>query len=492
MANKMWLIFFEAIILVTLLSRTQAISNPFAHIGMVPSPSLKLMGGSIHTEQIGGQVQEEGKASTRDFIQLVSDAKKTPKEEEGSSDPWFPYLPDRGYIDIYGEDNSMWYWHFRAKYNPETAPLILWFEGGPGAASTGSVFTTNGPFLMDHWPKGSSKVLLRNITWIENANIVYPDFPLGVGFSTVTGGKLSRVVAQVREQILIFFESFLKKYPEYKKRPLYIGGVSYGGHWVPHAATALKYSGNPDINIRGFYISDGLMDAKTMDESYFKFGLKYSNYTKYTQETIEEFTPLLDLCLLSQDQGRNRMWTRNALNLCWFTYYGKLWLWSFHKNNHYNPYYMPGPKNLPPGILDSSYEDFVNYPPVQSLLGVKKHQYQDLNMTFFYDYAPGDLFVDMKPLLSKLVNDGVKGVIIVGELDFLTNYMMSEKIVSELQWKYQTEYNAAERTPCKYGLCKEYENLREVRVAGSGHGVTSYKPEYSFEIINTLIGVKEQ
>ena len=408
---------------------------------------------------------------------------------EAGEDPYFPFAPDRGYIDIYDENNSMWYWHFRARENPDTAPVIIWLQGGPGVASTGDVFYSNGPFKFHNWPTGGKKATLRNITWIQKANVVYPDFPLGVGFSTVTGDKLSRVGKQVEEQILIFFQKFLKKYPEYKKRPLYITGLSYGGHWVSHAATALKYSNNPDINVQGFYIADGLISAKAMDESYFSYGLKYSNYTKFTQQTIDEFTPLLNLCIHSQEIGRNRLYTRNTLNLCWNTYYFGLLKNIKAKNDQFDPYFMPGPKKIPKRLADESYEKFLNNASVQKYLGVRKDQYLDYNNTFFYDYAPGDFFVDMTPLVVRLLNDGVKGVILMGNKDFITNYFMSEKLTSEFKWKYQNEFNAVKRAPCEYGLCKEYKNLREIRVNGAGHGICEYTPQYAYGIINDLMGL---
>ena len=170
------------------------------------------------------EMEDMFKTTTRDYIELLV-LEKNQKDTELDPSPYFPFNPDRGYINIYGEDNAMWYWHFKARKNPETAPLVIWFEGGPGGASTSDVFLFNGPFQIHNWPTGGKKATLKEVTWVDEVNMVYPDFPLGVGFSTVTGDKLSRIGAQVQEQILIFFEKFLEKYPEYKKRPVYVAGV---------------------------------------------------------------------------------------------------------------------------------------------------------------------------------------------------------------------------------------------------------------------------
>ena len=227
-----------------------------------------------------------------------------------------------------------------------------------------------------------------------------------------------------------------------------------------------------------------------MEESYLPFALKYSNYTKFTQQTVKEFTPLEELCVYSIDSGKNRMHSRMTLNLCYYTYFFKMVETILRHNKDFTPDFMAGKSKMPP--IDLTVLKFLNNPPVQKYLGVRKSHYLPFNSTFFNDFGPGDLFVDMKPYITRLLDDGVKGVIAVGALDFLTNYAMSEKVTSDLKWKWQKEYNADSRDDCKYGLCKEYKNLWEIRVAGSGHGTSFYKPVMALEIITRLVNWKPE
>ena len=235
----------------------------------------------------------------KDYISTVSSAPNNSSEQLKPS-PYFPYDPIRGYIQIYpedqGGDNSLWYWLFKATNNPETAPLIIWFSGGPGGASSTAAFGFMGPFEFKNWPEGGKKAVYRNYYWNENANVLFIDFPLGTGFSTVTQSHVALGGKQIEEQILIFYTKFLEKFPEYKKRELYITGSSFGGHWVPYAATALKYSQNADINVTGFLIDSGIMNATTMFSSYVGFARRASMFTGMTSEQANFLEKFEGLC----------------------------------------------------------------------------------------------------------------------------------------------------------------------------------------------------
>ena len=404
-------------------------------------------------------------------------------EDVGDSDPYFPVDPIRGYIDIYDKDNKMWYWLARARNNPETAPIIIFLEGGPGGASSGDYVGPSGPFEFKNYSNAHPRAYLKgNTTWAENAYVLYPDFPLGVGFSTVTSKGLSYNGKQAQEQILIFYKKFLDVHPEFKGRAVYVAGISYGGHWVPYAATALKYSGNPDINLQGFYISSGLMDSKEASKSYIPFALNNFKYTGFTQQQAVHYQKLYDLCLQLTSLRPNKLYTVDWFNVCENKAFLAMMTEIRKQKPKFNNKDMSGDHkfNFAP-IL------FLNNSKVQEFVGLKKQESLVINITFFFFFAPRDLYVPMEPLIARLLNDGVKGVVAAGTLDFICNYVQSESTIANVKWRWQDQYNEIKMTPCHGGLCKEFKNLREYRVDGSGHGICYYKPEIAAEIVNSLI-----
>ena len=401
--------------------------------------------------------------------------------EHMGSNPYFPYKPSTGYIDIYDESNSMFYWLSLSRQNPAKDPLILWMDGGPGGSSVACLFWYLGPFEVKNYPVEDKTAKIREISWNQNANVIFADFPLGVGFSTNTADHVALTGKDIQDQMLRFFEGFFKKHPEFKRRPLYIAGTSYGAHPVAYTAHALKYSGNQNINLKGIFITSGLISGVDMFGSYPEFALLNKQYTKVTQKEYINLTKERDVCVHLLKQGRNGYYQYNGFNTC-EAYYGNFLGDTYEKNKNFNTYFMPGHHKD-----DFSFVNFLNSTGVKDYLGVKKESYGSLNNTFLLHLGRNDFRNNVSPLIGELLDDGVRAVIVDGEDDFICNYQQSEKSITDMKWSGKQGWSNSVRKPCKYGLCKEYLNLKQIRVPGAGHAVPLYKPEFGLEIVNELI-----
>ncbi|KAK4413550.1 Serine carboxypeptidase-like 45 [Sesamum alatum] len=203
-----------------------------------------------------------------------------------------------GYVNVDEEERALFYYFVEAETDPASKPLVLWLNGGPGCSSLGvGAFSENGPF------RPSGNALVRNeYSWNKEANILYLESPIGVGFSYSAN---SSSYEGVNDKItawdnLVFLQNWFLKFPQYRNRSLYITGESYAGHYIPQLAELMLHFnkkekifnlkgialGNPvlefatDFNSRAeFFWSHGLISDTT-----YKLFTSACNYSRYVGE----------------------------------------------------------------------------------------------------------------------------------------------------------------------------------------------------------------
>ncbi|XP_051122076.1 serine carboxypeptidase-like 45 [Andrographis paniculata] len=240
-----------------------------------------------------------------------------------------------GYVFV-GHGRALFYYFVEAEVDPTSKPLVLWLNGGPGCSSLGvGAFSENGPFR----PRGND-LASNEYSWNREANVLYLESPIGVGFSFSSNsssydGVDDKITARDN---LVFLQNWFKKFPQYKDRNLYITGESYAGHYIPQLAELMiKFNqkrrlfnlkgialGNPvlefatDFNSRAeFFWSHGLISDPTY--GVFTTACNYSRYvveyyrgelssmcsrvmslvTTETSKFVDKYDVTLDVCISS-------------------------------------------------------------------------------------------------------------------------------------------------------------------------------------------------
>ncbi|PSN32632.1 hypothetical protein C0J52_26170 [Blattella germanica] len=131
----------------------------------------------------------------------------------------------------------------------ESAPLLLWLQGGPGSSSLYGLFTELGPFTLDY----DDVTLVKNpYSWHRNHSIIFIDNPCcyhyvlkfffcanvlnGFSFTDADAGYATEQV-QVGAELYSAITQFLTVFPELQKVPFYITGESYAGIAVGNGFT---------------------------------------------------------------------------------------------------------------------------------------------------------------------------------------------------------------------------------------------------------------
>uniref|UniRef100_A0A7N0UAW0 Carboxypeptidase n=1 Tax=Kalanchoe fedtschenkoi TaxID=63787 RepID=A0A7N0UAW0_KALFE len=208
-----------------------------------------------------------------------------------------------GYVALdHRKHRALFYYFVEAETSPDSKPLVLWLNGGPGCSSLGvGAFSENGPF------RPTKNALLRNQhSWNTEANMLYLETPVGVGFSYAAGDSMYDTVSDKITAVdnMNFLRNWFLKFPQYGNRSLYITGESYAGHYIPQLAELMiqfnkKHKlfnlkgialGNPvlefatDFNSRAEYFwSHGLIS----DSTYNMF-TRVCNYSRYVSEYYRE------------------------------------------------------------------------------------------------------------------------------------------------------------------------------------------------------------
>ncbi|KAJ8462046.1 hypothetical protein ONZ45_g18075 [Pleurotus djamor] len=174
-----------------------------------------------------------------------------------------------GYLD--GSDSKhLFFWFFEARNSPETAPLILWLNGGPGCSSTTGLLFELGPCAIADNGQGTK---FNPNSWNTNANIIFLDQPVNVGYSYSDDGSTVNNTPAAAIDVYAFLELFLNRFPEYADVPFHIAAESYGGTYAPNFANLIHKQnkqlsvaptpGLRRINLASVILANGLTDPYT-------------------------------------------------------------------------------------------------------------------------------------------------------------------------------------------------------------------------------------
>jgi serine carboxypeptidase-like clade 1 len=189
---------------------------------------------------------------------------------------WHDVLPSRqfsGFVNA-TEDGSvkMHYWFIESEESPADAPLLLWFNGGPGASSLYGILVELGPFVLNDYSREGPEYEATSIPqlfynpygWQKAANLLALSMPPPVGFSYCTppgpsasgadcGNWSDTTTASVTYHAI---KSWLQAFPEYSKNEMFLSGESYAGVYVPTIVRNILANPQENINLKGFAVGD--------------------------------------------------------------------------------------------------------------------------------------------------------------------------------------------------------------------------------------------
>ncbi len=164
--------------------------------------------------------------------------------------------------------NRIWYSFLPAQIQPKTKPLAVFFNGGPGSATSAVLFAFNtGPWTLDPDKVGSARIIPNSASyWGQFANLLYIDAP-ATGFSYPLANSTGCTGANCKPDLGIDIDRdagdfdrvilrFLQRHPQIRQNRVVLVGESYGGTRATFMLnylfnyTSIAMSGSPYIDLQ--------------------------------------------------------------------------------------------------------------------------------------------------------------------------------------------------------------------------------------------------
>lgn len=384
-----------------------------------------------------------------------------------------------GYIQVDALTNkNLFYWFFEAETSPESAPIALWTNGGPGCSGFLGLLTEQGPIR----PRSDGYLELNPFAWNKAANMLFIEAPAGVGFSysdtlsDYTTGDNQTAVDNYK-----FIQGWLERFPQYRSNDFYITSESYGGHYMPTLAWEIVRRNlegkDTPINFKGFAVGNAYTDAFTNNVAQYdkywgnqivsklvyspwtkkctdpSIRLKYSEECNYYESQMDQQVGILnpyalDYPICSQMEQRRRIQ---------------------HPGNF---------SQYDPCETDWTTK-YLNRPEVKKAIHAKASiTWASCSNTV--KYSEVDVNAPMMPYYNKIIDSGadIKILVYSGDDDSVCATIGTQAWIYDLGYKVTSSWTQWFLNEQPAGAITRFEkNLSFVTVHDAGHEVPTYQPE---------------
>ncbi|XP_022205819.2 venom serine carboxypeptidase-like [Nilaparvata lugens] len=376
-------------------------------------------------------------------------------------------------------ESNMFFWYFPAETKPESAPVVLWLQGGPGASSLFGLFQEIGPFSARN--KG---LKMREYYWSKSVHLLFLDNPVGAGFSFTTAEvgyarNQSDVARDAHNALLQFFTLF----PDLQARDFFISGESYAGKFVPAIAMKIdKSKQGLKINLKGITIGNGFCDPVNMmqySDYLYQIGLLDIKGKNTFSDREKEITDLIKKNSYTEAYNKfNTILNGDGLSKTLFT------------NLTHSVNYFDYRNFTSDSTQDNYLIKYIDSDVARRFIHVGDKTFNLVNIKV-EQYLQNDFMKSVRPDIEYLLSK-YKVLIYNGQFDIIVAYPLTENFVRNLQWSGAAQFKAAERRPLLFGgeiagYYKNVKNLYQVMVRNAGHMVPMDQPRNALNLITRFV-----
>ncbi|TYZ66791.1 hypothetical protein PybrP1_002607, partial [[Pythium] brassicae (nom. inval.)] len=400
-----------------------------------------------------------------------------------------------------GERNRIFYWHFPAATAPESAPLVVWFNGGPGCSSMQGMFLGISPFKLVN----ATTIEINKHSWHHSANLLFVDQPVGTGMSSTRGNSFRTAEEKVAGDFYDFLSQFLLRHMEYLSvdpgsnkqvsREVFLFGESHAGRYIPQFATHILAQNkvpfkDADITIRvgGVGIGNGWVHPPIQYE-YSEYahgmGLLTFGQVRSLKAAYGECANALlagkfntPQCFANMNAILQSVRSSDGMSL-----------------NYYDVReYVHSVRSYPKE--QNRIVEYLNQPSVREALHADEERALRFEVCSDPVYKALADFDGVSTLadVQAMLRSGVRVLFYNGQWDMMCNHFGTEKLLLHLDWNGSSEYQAATKytwatsgRKAPAGFAQQGGNLTYLVIANGGHMVPYDVPDVAADMVHKFI-----
>ncbi|CAG8647835.1 3392_t:CDS:2 [Acaulospora morrowiae] len=404
-----------------------------------------------------------------------------------------------GYLDA-GNNKHFFFWFFESRNKPETDPIVLWLNGGPGCSSLTGLYFELGPCMVN---EEGTDTIFNPYSWNSNASVIFLDQPTNVGYSYGSGvsNTLSAAV-----DVYAFLQIFFKEFSQYSGLDFHIAGESYAGHYIPAIAAEINNNNKGTsswilktkpknlrhVKLESILIGNGLVDPLVQYEFYPDMACNSSYDPVLDEATCDRMRKAYPRCARSIQRCYDNPNMFNCVPATMSCNREMIMPYQQTGMNVYDVRKKCDGGNLCYPILEAI-EKYSNREEVKKALGVNPRiEYKSCNMDINFKFMmAGDWMRPYHRLIPPLMENNIRVLIYAGDADYICNWIGNEAWVKELQWPGKNGFNAVDVKPwltygdsLHAGDIRTYKELTFLRVFEAGHMVPYDQPRPSLDFFN--------
>ncbi|KAF4382234.1 hypothetical protein CsatB_009690 [Cannabis sativa] len=401
-----------------------------------------------------------------------------------------------GYVTVNKKaGRALFYWltESPASRKPESRPLVLWLNGGPGCSSVAyGAAEEIGPL---HIRPDGKTLFINPYSWNNVANLLFLESPAGVGFSysNTTSDLYTTGDQRTAEDAYIFLLHWFERFPQYKHRDFYVVGESYAGHYVPQLSQIIyeknKGKQNPVINLKGFMVGNAVTDDYhdyvgtfeywwthgLISDSTYRMLRRKCDFGSSQHPSVECMNALV---IAEREQG----------NIDPYSIFTSPCNSSEFLNRNLRGHYPWMSRAYDP-CTERHSKVYFNIPEVQRALhaNVTGLSYPWKTCSDIVGNYWTDSPLSMLPIYKELISAGLKIWVFSGDTDAVVPVTATRYSIDALKLPTVTNWHPWYDHGKVGGWSQVYKGLTFVTITGAGHEVPLHRPRHAFILFRSFL-----